>query len=65
MNNPKIGDIYRHRSTGLLCLILADKPHTTCGAWRVKFLTGNRYMTAGFVTPIELSTDAYEKLETK
>ena len=61
---PRLGDIYRHKASGLLCLVLDDKPHTTCGAWLVKFLTGNKTMSVGYITPVNLNAN-YELLETK
>lgn len=63
---PSQGDIYCHRPTGLLCLVLDDRPHLTCGAWRVQFLTGNDYIAAGYETSIYLfDKTLYYRLETK
>ena len=62
---PRLGDIYCHIASGLLCLVLDDKPYTTCGAWRVQFITGNKYMNVGYVTPVNLTPKSYELLEIK
>jgi len=62
---PSQGDIYYHIPSGLLCLVLGDKPHTSCGAWLVQFLTGNDDMTKGITMAVSLSPDKYQPLETQ
>ncbi len=56
----KAGDIFRHtRQKELLCLVLEDTPDTPESATKVRFLTGNKYMSRGFEVPVLLVASHY------
>ena len=56
----KVGDIFQHvQQKELLCLILEDTPKGNHMATKVRFITGNKYMTKGFETPVNLVASHY------
>ena len=64
----KVGDIFQHtRQKELLALVLEDTPDTPESTTKVRFITGNQYMTKGFETPVLLVASHYFplRMETK
>ena len=64
----KVGDIFQHtQQKELLALVLEDTPDTPESTTKVRFITGNEYMTKGFETPVLLVASHYFplKMETK
>ncbi len=56
----KVGDIFQHtQQKGLLCLLLEETPDTPEPVTRVRFITGNEYMTRGFETRVNLVPSHY------
>ena len=62
----KVGDIFQHtQQKELLCLLLEDTPDTPEPVTRVRFITGNQWMTKGFETRVNLVPSHYFPLITE
>ncbi len=60
----KVGDIFQHtQQKELLCLLLEDTPDTPEATTKVQFITGNKFMSKGYKTPIYLTSPSYIPLE--
>jgi hypothetical protein len=49
----------------LLCLLLEDTPDTPEPVTRVRFITGNKWMTKGFETRVNLTPSHYFPLRSE
>ena len=47
----------------LLCIVLEDTPDTPEATTKVQFITGNKFMTKGYKTPVHLTSPSYALLE--
>ena len=62
----KVGDIFQHtRQKELLALVLEDTPDTPESTTKVRFITGNQYMTKGFETRVNLTPSHYFPLRSE
>ena len=65
----KAGDLFQfvHHNTRpqplLVCLVLEDTPDTPEATTKVQFITGNKFMSKGYKTPIYLTSPSYIPLE--
>ena len=62
----QVGDIFQHtQQKELLVLLLEDTPDTPEPVTRVRFITGNKYMTKGFETRVNLVPSHYFPLRSE
>ena len=68
----KAGDLFQFVPQGngrtkvdpiLVCLVLEDTPDTPEATTKVQFITGNKFMNKGFITPVYLTSPSYIPLE--
>ena len=65
----KAGDLFQfvprkpHTQPLLVCLVLEDTPDTPEATTKVQFITGNKFMNKGFITPVYLTSPSYIPLE--
>ena len=61
-----VGDIFQHtQQKELLVLLLEDTPEGNHMATKVRFITGNQYMTKGFETRVNLVPSHYFPLRSE